>query len=292
MPFTLPRLRSLWMLVAGLLFAVMGLFVKLGAQHGFSSAELVFYRSLIGLVVIYAIVRQRGFSLRTRHFRSHAYRGLSGFVALMLYFYAIARLPLATAVTLNYTSPLFLAVLAAWVLRERVSPWVMAAVVAGFVGVALLLKPSFQSDAVFAGVLGLASGAFASVAYLNVKQLGQLGEPDWRVVFYFTLISTVGAAAWMLVHTFHTISWAGASVIAGLGTSATLAQLAMTRAYQEGQTLVVGSLAYSTVVFASLLGVAFGGETLGAGSWLAISLIIASGVVATLAAPRAPLASD
>ena len=288
--FPLPRLRSQWMLVAGLLFAVMGLFVKLGAQHGFSSAELVFYRSFIGLLVIYAIVRQRGFVLRTQHFRSHVYRGLSGFVALMLYFYAIARLPLATAVTLNYTSPLFLAVLATWVLKESVSRWVMGAVVAGFVGVALLLRPSLQSDALFAGFLGLASGAFASVAYLNVKQLGQLGEPDWRVVFYFTLISTVGAAAWMLVNTFHPISWEGAGIIVGLGTSATLAQLAMTRAYQEGQTLVVGSLAYSTVVFASLLGVVVGDETLGAASWFAISIIIASGIVATLAAPRAPLA--
>jgi S-adenosylmethionine uptake transporter len=280
------------MLVAGLLFALMGLFVKLGAEHGFSSAELVFYRSFIGLVVIYAIVRQRGLSLHTRHFPSHLYRGLSGFVALMLYFYAIAWLPLATAVTLNYTSPLFLAVLAAWVLKEPVSPRVVGAVVAGFVGVALLLRPSFQSEAVFAGFLGLASGAFASVAYLNVKQLGQLGEPDWRVVFYFTLISTVGAALWMLVNTFHAVNWEGAGIIAGLGTSATLAQLAMTRAYQEGQTLVVGSLAYSTVVFASLLGVVAGGETLGAASWIAIAIIIASGIVATLAAPRAPLSSD
>jgi drug/metabolite transporter (DMT)-like permease len=292
MPFALPRLRSHWMLVAGLLFALMGLFVKLGAEHGFSSAELVFYRSLIGLVVIYAIVRQRGLRLRTEHFRSHLYRGLSGFLALMLYFYAIARLPLATAVTLNYTSPLFLAVLAAWVLKERVSPWVMAAVVAGFFGVALLLRPSFQSDEVFAGILGLASGALASVAYLNVKQLGHVGEPDWRVVFYFTLISSVGAAALMLANTFHAVSWAGAGIIAGLGTSATLAQLAMTRAYQEGQTVVVGSLAYSTVVFASVLGWVVGGDALGAGSWLAIAIIIASGIVVTLAAPRTPLASD
>lgn len=274
------------MLVAGLLFAVMGLFVKLGSERGFSGAELVFYRSFIGLVVIFAIVRRGGLSLQTRHFRSHLYRGLTGFVALMLYFYAITGLPLATAVTLNYTSPLFLAVLAAWVLKERVSFWVLLAVVAGFIGVVLLLRPSFRSDTAVAGLLGLASGAFASVAYLNVKQLGQLEEPGWRVVFYFSLISTVGAAAWMIVHTFHGITWEGAGIILGLGSSATIAQLAMTRAYQEGDTLVVGSLAYSTVVFASLLGVAFWGDTLGVASWVAIGIIIASGTVATLAAPR------
>jgi len=286
----LPHLRSHWMLVAGLLFAVMGLCVKLGAQHGFSSAELVFYRSFIGLIVICAMVRQQRLSLRTQHLRSHLYRGLSGFAALMLYFYAITWLPLSTAVTLNYTSPLFLAVLAAWVLKERVSPWVLAAVVSGFAGVALLLRPAFESDQLFAGIAGLASGAFASVAYLNVKQLGHLREPEWRVVYYFTLISTVGAAAWMMVNTFHPITWEGAAIIAGLGTSATLAQLAMTRAYLEGQTLVVGSLAYSTVVFASLLGIIVGGETPGLDGWIAIAIIVASGVVATVAAPRSPLA--
>ncbi|MBL8540891.1 MAG: DMT family transporter, partial [Betaproteobacteria bacterium] len=210
----------------------------------------------------------------------------------LLYFYAIGGLPLATAVTLNYTSPLFLAVLATWVLKEHVSRWLLVAVVVGFVGVGLLLRPSFASDEIVPAAFGLASGFLASVAYLNVKQLGQAGEPDWRVVFYFTLISTVGAAAWMLANTFHPVTWEGAAIIAGLGTSATLAQLAMTRAYQEGQTIVVGSLAYSTVVFASLLGVLVGDDSLGLESWLAIAIIIASGIVATLAAPRAPLAAD
>ncbi len=292
MPFTLPRLRSHWMIVAALLFAVMGLCVKLGAAHGFSTAELVFYRSFIGLVVIYFIVWRRGYSLRTHHLRSHVYRGTSGFVALLLYFHAIGRLPLATAVTLNYTSPLFLAVLATLVLKEHASRWLLAAVVVGFVGVGLLLRPSFNSDEIVPAAFGLASGALASVAYLNVKQLGQAGEPDWRVVFYFTLISTVGAAVWMLAYTFHPVTWEGAAIIAGLGTSATLAQLAMTRAYQEGQTIVVGSLAYSTVVFASLLGVFVGDDSLNVESWLAIAIIIASGIVATLSAPRAPLPAD
>ena len=286
MQFALPQLRSLWMVVAGLLFAVMGLFVKLGSLHGFSGAELVFYRSFIGLAVVYGIVRHRGLALRTQHLRSHLYRGLTGLVSVMLYFYALTHLPLATAVTLNYTSPLFLAVLAACVLNERVSRWVLAAVVTGFLGVALLLRPTLASDAILAGVVGVASGACASIAYLNVKQLGQLGEPGSRIVFYFALISTLGAAAWMLAFTFHAIDWEGAGIILGIGASATLAQLAMTRAYQEGETLVVGSLAYSTLVFASLLGVLVWDEVLGAGSWIGIAIIVASGVVATLAAPR------
>lgn len=286
MRFALPHLRSQWMLVAGLLFAVMSVFVKIGSQRGFSGAELVFYRSAIGLVVVYGMVRHRRLTLRTEQLRSHLYRGLAGFASLLLYFYAITWLPLATAVTLNYTSPLFLAVLAAVVLKERVSPWVLAAVVAGFCGVALLLRPTFDSNATVAGLVGVASGAFASVAYLNVKQLGARGEPGSRIVFYFTLISTVAAGLWVCASPFHPITWESAGIILGLGSSATLAQLAMTRAYQEGQTLVVGSLGYSTVVFASLLGVLVWDEVLGRESWMAIGIIVASGVVATLAAPR------
>jgi drug/metabolite transporter (DMT)-like permease len=272
------------MIVAGFLFGCMGVFVKLGAEY-FSSAELVFYRSLFGLAVIFLIVRVQGFSLATPLWKAHFWRGLSGFLALMLFFYAIANLPLATAVTLNYTSPLFLALLSVLVLKERPRILLLLAVVLGFVGVVLLLRPTFQGSQVTAGLMGLMSGFLAGIAYLNVKQLGAMGEPEWRVVFYFTLFSTLGGGAWMLLHSFHSISWRGLLILVGLGTTATLAQLAMTRAYRTGKTLVVGSLAYSTVIFASLWGVLLWNEVLPPTSWLAIGLIVLSGVISLRARP-------
>jgi drug/metabolite transporter (DMT)-like permease len=280
------RLGALWMVVAGFLFALMGVFVKLGARH-FSSPELVFYRSLIGLLVIYGIVRHQGLSLSTPHRRLHVLRGLSGFFALMLFFYAISALPLATAITLNYTSPLFLALLLVIVLKERPQWWLIVALIIGFIGVALLLNPSFHAGQLVPRALGLGSGMLAGVAYLSVKQLGQADEPEWRVVFYFTLVSTVGAGLWMLIHTFHAVTWETLPILLGLGTTATLAQLAMTRAYRLGRTLVVGSLAYSTVVFASLFGILLWGEALLPTSWLAIALIVSSGVISTRATARA-----
>lgn len=278
-------MKSGWMVVAGLLFGLMGVFVKLGA-HYFSGAELVFYRSLIGLVVIYAIIRYRGLSVSTTRWKMHATRGLSGFVALMLFFYAITALPLATAITLNYTSPLFLALLLTIVLKEKPRLPLLAAVVMGFAGVALLLRPSFHGSQVAAGLMGLCSGFLAGVAYLNVKQLGQAGEPEWRTVFYFTLVSTIGAGTWMLIHSFHPITARGLLILIGLGTSATLAQLAMTRAYRLGEALVVGSLAYSTVVFASLFGLIIWNEMPSPGAWFAIAVIIASGILSIRATVR------
>jgi drug/metabolite transporter (DMT)-like permease len=281
------RLGALWMVVAGLLFACMGVFVKLGAAH-FSGAELVFYRSVFGLLFIAAVVASQKLSLRTVHARLHLWRGLSGFVALMLFFYAIHQLPLATAVTLNYTAPLFLAFLMALVFRETPRPILVFTIVLGFCGVALLLKPSFQQDQALAGFMGLASGFFAGIAYMNVRQLGQSGEPEWRIVFYFTLVSTLGGALWMAFNEFHVVTGANLLLLVGMGTTATLAQLAMTRAYREGHTLTVGSLAYSTVVFASLLGILVWGETLSMDSWVAIAMIVVSGVIASRAQPRLP----
>ncbi len=277
-------MKSGWMVVAGFLFGLMGVFVKLGSQH-FSSAELVFYRSLIGLVVIFGIVRAQGLSLATPHVASHVWRGLSGFFALMLFFYAISALPLATAITLNYTSPLFLALLLTLWLKEKPHWQLIGAILLGFVGVVLLLRPNLHAEQLIAGLMGLTSGFLAGIAYLNVKQLGALGEPEWRVVFYFTLICTIGAGAWMLIHQFHALSWRTLPILLGLGTTATLAQLAMTRAYRVGKTLVVGSLAYSTVIFASLFGILFWDEWLSPLSWLGIGLIVSSGVLSAFWRP-------
>lgn len=276
------------MVVAGLLFASMGVFVKLGTAH-FSSTEMVFYRSLFGALAVLSVVRARGLSAHTPHWRLHVWRSLAGFAGMMLLFHVIGILPLATATTLNYTSPLFMVVLSMFVLKQRPRPWLVVAVVLGFAGVVLLLQPTFGAGQTVAGLLGLASGLCASVAYLTTTQLGRLGEPGWRIVLYFTAVSTLGAGIFALVGGFHSIGRDGLLVLLGLGISATLGQLAMTRAYRDGETLTVGSLAYSTVVFTTLLGIVIWQEEVSIMSWLAISLIIASGILATRVTARATM---
>ncbi len=273
------------MLVAGLLFGCMGVFVKLGAQF-FSHNELVFYRSFVGLVMIYAVVRQQHLSLATRHWRPHLWRSVSGTIAMMLFFYCITVLPLATAVTLNYTSPLFLTVLTLLVLRERFHAPLTFAIIVGFSGVVLLLQPSVESNQLTPGLLGLISGVLAGVAMLNVRQLGLHGEPGLRVVFYFSLVSSLVSGTFMLFDVVHPINMVGLLILIGLGGSATLAQLAMTRAYRTGRTLVVGSLSFSTVMFSSLFGIIFWNEALPLVGWAGIMLIIASGMLSLRLAPK------
>jgi drug/metabolite transporter (DMT)-like permease len=276
---------SLWMLVAGLLFGCMGVFVKLGA-HYFTHIELVFYRSFFGLLLIYAIMRQQRIGAATQYWRNHLWRSISGTVALALFFYCITVLPLATAVTLNYTAPLFLTVLTILVFKDKFHPPLAIAIASGFCGVVLLLHPTLQRDQLLPGLLGLISGLLAGVALLNVKQLAIIGEPDTRTVFYFTLTATLGSGAWMLFDTVHAITAQNFLILIGLGSTATLAQLTMTRAYRIGKTLVVGSLAYSTIVFASLFGMLLWNEILPLSSWLGMALIIASGVLSLRLSPK------
>ena len=287
--FKLPNLGSLWMLVAALGFAIMGVLVKVGSAK-FSSAELVFYRSLLGLLTIYAFIFAKKLPLKTSVLGKQMSRAIVGFVSLVLFFYAIAHLPLATAITLNYTSPLFLALFMPFMLKtehqHQLKAWLYIAVVLGFIGVVLLLKPTFQSGDALAGALGLASGIGASIAYIHVKQLSNVNEPDWRTVFYFTLVSTIGSGAWMLNQQFTAITWKDVPLLAGLGVSATLAQMALTRAYRTGNTLTVASLAYVTVVLASFFGVLWWQEQLTLIEWVAIGLIILSGIISVNATDK------
>jgi drug/metabolite transporter (DMT)-like permease len=278
---------SAWMLLAGGCFALMGVFVKLGA-HWFSSHEMVFYRSLVALLLLLGgISLHQGWRGGMRFFGPHTglqvRRGLVGFLALATFFYALTRLPLAMAMTLNYTSPLFLALLMPWQLGERPRRAQYATVALGFAGVLLLLRP-WQTPAgdLLAGLVGLFSGVMAAFAYIHVRKLGRLHEPEWRTVFWFALVCGIGAAmlssvdgGWRKLESLDQV-W----LILALGLFATLGQLAMTRAYRTGQTVVVASFAYSTVVFASLLDVLIFSVEMPIMAWTGISITVLAGILA------------
>ena len=281
-------MTSSWMLVAGFLFATMGVFVKLGSAQ-FGTAELAFYRSVVTFVTMLGVVRIRGGSLRTPHFGMHVVRSAVGAISLMAYFHAIGELPLATAQTLNYTSPIFLAIASVAFLREPLSGRLVAAILVGFAGVALLLQPTFEEGKETAAMIGLASGVLAAWAYLSVRTLGRMGEPDWRVVFWFGLVASIMCAAWQgATSTFHPITWGNVWLLAGLGACGTAAQLAMTRAYRTGNTLVVSALSYSTLVFGAVATMLVWKQHLAPLEWIGMLAIVASGILALRAERKKP----
>jgi drug/metabolite transporter (DMT)-like permease len=279
-------MQSLWMLAAGLGFALMGVCVKLGAPH-FSSAEMIFWRSLLSMLATALLLLHAGAGIRTPRLGMHVHRGVAGFVSLFMFFYALMNLPVATAMTLNYTSPLFVALLFARLQRERIGPLLWAAVALGFAGAAVLLRPTIEAHELWAALVGLGSGAISAIAYWNVRQLVQANEPEERVVFYFALFSAIGALVWMLPQPWHAITLDNVAYIAGVGVFGTLAQLAMTRAYGKGPAIVAAALSYSGIVFSSILEIAVFGQALPLAAWLGIAMIVAAGIIAVQSRPAA-----
>ena len=270
----------LWMIIATIFFALMGTFVKLGGEN-FTPTELVFYRSSISLVFIILIMRWNKVSYSSSYIKLHLARSSIGFISLLFFFYAISHLPLSTAISLNYTSPLFLGLLMPLILKRKVKKWLFLAVTIGFLGVFFILKPTFENQNYFAGLIGLISGLGAAMAYLFVTQLGQLKEPVLRTIFYFTLLSTICSGFIMVFSEINNIQFKHALILLGLGVSATIAQIAITKAYHVGNTLGNAGLSYLTIIFATIIGVVYFDEFIDSESALGILLIIISGVFAS-----------
>jgi len=279
-----PRpMSALWMILASFFFACMGVCVKLGADT-FPSAELTFYRGAIGVVVMVVLMRVNGTAFRTPHWRRQMSRALAGTVSLACYFFAISQLPLATAVTLNYTSPLFVAVLLAVWFRERLPRMALLALGIGFAGVVVLLRPTLAADQWLGALAGLSTAAIASLAYIHVRELGRLGEPEARTVFYFSCLTALCLLPFVIAEGGFTVPDSrGAVILSGVGLFGAAAQLAMTRAYRYGTTIVAANLAYSTVLFASLFGLWLWHETLNLGMVSGMVLIVVSGILVSLA---------
>ncbi|MGH6638533.1 MAG: DMT family transporter [Polaromonas sp.] len=260
-------MQAVWMILSSFLFATMGVCVKYASAH-FNSAELVFYRGVLGILFMAAYAHARGTSLRTRVPAMHAWRSVIGVMSLSAWFYAIAHLPLATAMTLNYMSSVWIAaflvggaLLATTGVRgnERSegpprassAPWggsvlhevksvgakapsqgpLVLAILASFSGVVMLLRPAMDQNQTFAGLIGLMSGLGSAFAYMQVMAIARLGEPETRTVFYFAVGTMVAGALGMLVTGISPWNWQHALWLPPIGILASLGQLCMTKAY-------------------------------------------------------------
>jgi len=270
----------LWMIIATFFFSLMGSFVKLGANH-FSSVELVFYRSFISLLFLFIYIMIGQKEIKTPHLRKQIDRGVVGFLSLAFFFYAIAHLNLGSAMTLNYTSPIFLGFFLPFISHQKIKKSILFCTMSGFIGALLILDPHGEWQSWFAGAIGLVSGIGAALAYIHVIQLSKLNEPDWRTVFYFTLVSTLGSGLWISFTDYQKLAWGDMWILIPLGLSATIAQIAMTRAYRLGNTLVIGALSYLTIVFSGVISLLYFNETMRIEDILGATIIIVSGAIAS-----------
>ena len=271
------------MVIAAFLFAMMSILVKNAAANlHMNEYELAFWRSLLPALVIFGTTLARRQTLKTPFFWGHMQRSMAGTTALFLAFYGLSHLPLATSVTLNYTSVVFIALLSIFWLKDKPSLKTWAALLMGLAGICLMLKPAFATDRLLDTLITLSGGIFTAFALLQVRELSLAGEPAWRIVFYFSAVATVMSAL--------AATWFGWSpftserlpYIIGIGVTGLLAQLAMTHAYHVGQKFTVAALSYLTVVFSAIYGVIFAGEHLGWVEVLGIMAVVSAGIVSSL----------
>ena len=280
------------MVGAAFAFTLMGVCVKYASAH-YGAGEIVLYRALVGLALMGLVMRWRGVGWRTHVPGMHFWRSLTGTTALCLWFYAIGGLPLATAITLNYMSSVWIALFliggAVLLGPARGGPAggidgrLVAAVLAGFAGVALVLRPTIDQDQLWYGLMGLLSGMLSAVAYLQVTALGRVGEPGERVVFYFSATGVVAGAGLAAVSGgLHAHEPHGLALLLAIGTLATAGQWMMTLAYATGATLGVAALQYLGIVFGFGFGVWLFDDPVTTLSLAGMALIIGAGVTATL----------
>ncbi|HQU16741.1 MAG: hypothetical protein B7Z66_11365 [Chromatiales bacterium 21-64-14] len=244
-------LGSAWM------FASMGAAVKVVSRE-LPTDMVVFFRSLFGLIALLPwLLHCRAGSLATRRYPLHLLRGLSGLTAMYCFFYALGHLSLAEAVLLNFTAPLFIAVIALLWLAEPVPPALRSALGTGFLGVILILKPGAGMFAP-AALVGLTSGAFAGLSMVTIRRMADT-EPTARIVFHYSTICTVVSAV-PLFWSWHTPAPGLWLWLAAIGTLATAGQLLLTKAYSLAPAARVGPFTYASVVLAAGYGAWFWGE--------------------------------
>lgn len=284
----------LYMLLASLSFAAMGGFAKVVSQV-LPPVEVTFFRNIFGVVLvglaIYKVpLKQKGgkpFLL--------LFRGSMGFAALLAYFYIMAHIPLGEAVTYNKTSPIFVAIFAYIFLNEKLHKSALIAIVLGFIGIVMVAQPEGGSFDKY-DILGIFSGIGAALAYTSIRELREYYDTR-AIVMSFMGVGTIAPLLLMLVTPYVSVSeefdWMFAAFVmpqgiewlyvTAVGLSATVSQLLMTKAYELTKAGIVGTISYSNIVFAVIIGVMLGDPIPDFWTVLGIILVIMSGLLVAFA---------
>ena len=282
----------LLMLLASLSFAMMGGFAKV-LTNALPPVEITFFRNVAGVILVgmtlYKVplkqIGGRPFLL--------LFRGSMGFLALLAYFYIMAYIPLGEAVTYNKTSPIFVAIFAYLFLGEKLPKSALLAIVLGFVGIVLVAKPDgFSLDKY--DMLGIFSGVGAALAYTSIREL-RVYYDTRAIVLSFMGMGTIGPVVLMLLSPIvggdsedmlfaPFVMPVGEQwfMIVAVGVFATISQLLMTKAYELTKAGIVGTISYSNIIFAIIIGVILGDPIPDIWTFFGIALVIGAGLLVAI----------
>jgi drug/metabolite transporter (DMT)-like permease len=273
-----PVKGALFITMAGLMFAVMGTFIK-KLSVNLDNQMIVFARNLCVLTVfsLWFIKRKNRIILKTDFIHLHFIRSLSGLTAMYLYFYTLSQMHLAEAVMLSYTSPFFIPFAAFIWLKEPVYKKFVIASFAGFIGILLILKPGTQ---VFnpAGIYGIMAAVSASIAMVSIRRMSD-NEPPLRIVFYYTLIATF-ISFFPAVFSWQTPGTEDLILIILMGFAGFAGQFFVTTGYSMAPSAQVGPFTYTTIFFAAIIGVVFLNEKFDMFTASGGIIIICAGIIA------------
>lgn len=281
------------MLAASFFFSTMGFFIKLIARHH-TTFEIVFFRNIVSLFIIgttLMMFKPKGSGGRPFLL---VMRGVFGFCAMFCYFYSISVLPLATASTFNKTSPIFTAILAGILLKEKSGGKVWGAVLVGFAGVMFIMRPSHNVPLLGAAA-GLMGGVIAAMAYTSIRKLAEYYDAR-VIVMSFSIAGLTGSSVYFIMRmlqgdprylsTQFIPHGMDLFYVIMVGALASLAQWMMSVAYKYGRASVISTINYFGIIFATVYGYVAGDGWPGAVSFAGIGLVVLSGVLVGVARQR------
>ena len=260
---------------AELCFVGMGSLVKLLSEN-LPSQNVVFFRNLFGLIILLPYIFKLGIkTLKTNNIRWHILRSIAGVSAMYCFFYALAELPLADAMLLKISAPLFIPIIAFVWLSEYISLRVIMAIMIGFLGVIFVLKPTGTIH--IASLVGLLGGALAALAKVTIRRMSD-SEPTSRIVFYFGLIGLIVSAI-PLIWFWQDPTTKEWIILILLGAFGTVGQLFLTKSYILAPASRIAPFTYSSILFAAIIGWLFWDELVTLITISGALLIIVAGII-------------
>lgn len=279
-------------------FALMAFFVRLADDFGgpVNCFQKSFFRNVIALAIALAVFMRedkplKGMPSDAKQWTILVMRGVFGALGIFCNFYALSRIPIGEAMTLNKMAPFFTVVFSALFLKERVGVRQIFGLLIAFAGAMLVMKPGFQADASFATLCALGGGLGAGIAYTCVRELGRRGVDGPFIVLFFSAFSTLATIPAMLALGFDPMTPAQLLILTGAGAGAAIGQFGVTAAYRFAPPGKIAVFDYTNVIFTAAFGMFFFGQI---PDWLSVSgffLIVAASLHASAYSPVRPMRS-
>ena len=277
-----PKLAIVWMILAGLCFSATGVFVKLSGGL-LIVWTVIFGRSVVIAIMTFILTKVQEKSLSFEEPKWLFARCITGLSAMVCYFYAIPLIPLTTAVVLQWTSPLFVALFSGYLIKEKVSPFLFICIGVAFTGTILIISPSFEKIEINA-VYALISGILSALAYLSIRQLRSTASSE-AVVFWFAIFCIIFSFT-LSIRELQNLSNYDIQLLIGVGITAGVGQIGMTKAYQTAKAAYIGAFSYSTVVVSWIYGLFIFDEILSLWDMIGTLFILGSGIILAMTSPK------